>query len=93
MRVPRLDRLALKVISVGLAALLWLLVSGEQIVERALRIPLQFSNLPAELELGHSRPERGAAWPTPVPSVGRRCAGAVRHRSDAGQPVQRADRV
>ena len=51
MPVPGFDRLALKGISVALAALLWLLVSGEQIVERALRIPLQFSNLPAALEL------------------------------------------
>ena len=34
-----------------LAALLWLLVSGERIVERALRIPLEFTNLPAQLEL------------------------------------------
>jgi diadenylate cyclase len=51
MRVPGFDHLALKAISVALAVLLWLLVSGEQIVERALRIPLQFTNLPAALEL------------------------------------------
>lgn len=51
MRIPGFDRLALKAISVALAALLWLLVSGEQIVERALRIPLQFTNLPQTLEL------------------------------------------
>jgi YbbR domain-containing protein len=41
----------LKVVSIGLAALIWLVVSGEQIVERALRIPLEFTNLPAQLEL------------------------------------------
>jgi YbbR domain-containing protein len=41
----------LKVISIALAALLWLVVSGEQIVERALRIPLEFTNMPAQLEL------------------------------------------
>lgn len=40
----------LKVVSIGLAALLWLLVAGEQIVERALRIPLEFTNMPAQLE-------------------------------------------
>lgn len=51
MAIPGLDRLPLKIISVALAALLWLLVSGEQIVERALRIPLQFTNLPPALEL------------------------------------------
>ena len=43
--------LGLKVLSIALAALIWLLVSGEQIVERALRIPLEFLNLPADLEL------------------------------------------
>ena len=41
----------LKVMSIVLAALLWLLVSGEQIVERTLRIPLEFANLPPQLEL------------------------------------------
>jgi hypothetical protein len=43
--------LGLKFLSVALAALVWILVSGEQIVERALRIPLEFTNLPAQLEL------------------------------------------
>lgn len=43
--------LGLKFVSIALAALLWLIVSGEQIVERALRIPLEFTNLPAQLEL------------------------------------------
>ena len=37
--------------SVALAALLWLVVAGEQTVERALRIPLEFTNMPAQLEL------------------------------------------
>ena len=43
--------LGLKFLSVGLAALLWLVVSGEQVVERVLRIPLEFTNLPARLEM------------------------------------------
>jgi YbbR domain-containing protein len=43
--------IGLKIFSLALAALLWLVVAGEQIVERALRIPLQFTNLPAQLEL------------------------------------------
>ena len=43
--------IGLKILSLALAALLWLVVSGEQIVERALRIPLEFTNLPAQLEL------------------------------------------
>lgn len=43
--------LGLKFISIALAALLWLVVSGEQTVERALRIPLEFTNLPPQLEM------------------------------------------
>ena len=43
--------LGLKFISLVLAALIWLIVSGEQIVERALRIPLEFTNLPSQLEI------------------------------------------
>jgi hypothetical protein len=35
----------------ALAVLGWLLVSGEQVVERALQIPLEFTNLPTELEM------------------------------------------
>jgi YbbR domain-containing protein len=51
MAVPGFRHLGLKFLSIALAALLWLVVSGEQIVERALRIPLEFTNLPAQLEL------------------------------------------
>ena len=46
-----LRHLGLKFLSIALAALLWLLVSGERIVERAMRIPLEFTNLPAPLEV------------------------------------------
>lgn len=51
MAVASFRHLGLKFVSIALAALLWLLVSGEQIVERTLRIPLEFTNLPAQLEL------------------------------------------
>jgi len=47
----RVRNIGLKSLSVVLAALCWFLVSGEQVVERALRIPLEFTNLPAELEM------------------------------------------
>ena len=47
----KIRHVGMKIVSVVLAALLWLLVSGEQTVERALRIPLEFTNLPAQLEL------------------------------------------
>jgi len=43
--------LGLKVVSIALAALLWVAVSGEQTVERSLRIPLEFTNLPSQLEV------------------------------------------
>lgn len=43
--------LGLKVVSIGLAALLWVAVAGEQTVERSLRIPLEFTNLPSQLEV------------------------------------------
>jgi YbbR domain-containing protein len=51
MAIPLFRNLSLKVVSVVLAALLWLIVSGERTVERALRIPLEFTNIPAQLEL------------------------------------------
>ena len=41
MAVAGFRHLGLKIVSIGLAALLWALVSGEQVVERALRIPLE----------------------------------------------------
>lgn len=47
----RVRNIGLKSLSVALAALAWLLLSGEQVVERALQIPLEFTNLPADLEM------------------------------------------
>ena len=43
--------LGLKSLSIVLAALLWMLVSGERIVERSVRIPVEFTNLPPQLEV------------------------------------------
>jgi hypothetical protein len=43
--------LGLKVLSIALAALMWVLVAGERIVERSMRIPLEFTNLPPQLEI------------------------------------------
>lgn len=51
MALPALRHIGLKIVSIALASLLWVLVSGEQLVERALRIPLEFTNVPAQLEL------------------------------------------
>jgi len=43
--------LGLKLLSVALAVLLWMVVSGEEIVERGLRVPLELQQVPAGLEL------------------------------------------
>src|SRR6266403_3110611 len=43
--------LGLKVLSLGLALLLWMVVSGEETVERGLRVPLELQQVPAGLEL------------------------------------------
>lgn len=47
----------LKFLSICIAALLWLGVAGERVVERALRIPLEFQNVPASLELLGETPD------------------------------------
>ena len=51
MAVAGFRHIGLKIVSIALASLLWLIVSGEQIVERALRVPLEFTNLPPQLEI------------------------------------------
>lgn len=43
--------LGLKLLSVAFAALLWLFVSGDETVERGLRVPLEFQQFPAGLEM------------------------------------------
>jgi YbbR domain-containing protein len=57
MALPGFRHFGLKILSIVLAALIWLVVSGEQIVERALRIPLEFTNLPPQLELVGETPD------------------------------------
>jgi YbbR domain-containing protein len=56
MAIPAFRNVGLKAVSIALAAALWLVVSGEQIVERVLRIPLEFMNLPEQLEIVGSPP-------------------------------------
>ena len=46
-----LRHLGLKVVAIALATLLWLSVAGEHVVERIMRVPLEFRNIPAELEV------------------------------------------
>lgn len=49
--------LGLKFLSICIAALLWLVVAGERVVERVMRAPVEFQNLPEGLELVGSPPE------------------------------------
>jgi hypothetical protein len=48
--------LGLKLLSIGIAVLLWLTVAGEPIVERSLRVPLELQNIPADLVVVESPP-------------------------------------
>jgi YbbR domain-containing protein len=57
MAYPGFRHIGLKLLSIVLAASIWLLVSGEQVVERALRVPLEFTNLPAQLEIVGDTPD------------------------------------
>jgi hypothetical protein len=41
----------LKVLSIGLALLLWMVIAGDETVERGLRVPLELQQFPPGLEL------------------------------------------
>lgn len=43
--------LGLKAVSLGIAVLLWMIIAGDQTVERGLRVPLELQQFPADLEL------------------------------------------
>ena len=43
--------LGLKLMAVALATLLWLIVAGDHLVERSMRVPLEFRNIPPTLEI------------------------------------------
>jgi YbbR domain-containing protein len=43
--------IGLKFLSICIAALLWLVVAGDRVVERAMRVPIEFQNLPQGLEI------------------------------------------
>ena len=45
------DHVGLQLVSVAIATLLWVVVSGEVTVEREIRAPLEFTNIPASLEI------------------------------------------
>lgn len=43
--------IGLKFLSICIAALLWLVVAGDRVVERAIRVPVEYQNLPEGLEI------------------------------------------
>ena len=50
MRLP-FRNIGLKFLSICIASLLWLVVAGDRVVERALKVPIEYQNLPQGLEL------------------------------------------
>ena len=57
MRYHPFRQLGLKVLAILLAALLWLTVAGEHVVERSIRVPLEFRNIPEALEIVGNTPD------------------------------------
>lgn len=57
MRYHPFRHLGLKTLAILLAALLWLTVSGEHVVERNLRVPLEFRNIPEALQIVGNAPD------------------------------------
>ena len=51
MRVRIFSHFGLKVLSIALATLIWGLVAGQREAERSLRVPLEYRNIPDQLEL------------------------------------------
>ena len=75
--------LGLKVLAIALATLLWLTVAGEHVVERSLRVPLEFRNIPPQLEITGDPPDNV--------DVRLRGSSAVLGRLDSGEVVAVVD--
>jgi len=57
MRYHPFGQLGLKMLAITLASVLWLTVAGEHVVERSLRVPLEFRNIPEALEIVGNAPD------------------------------------
>ena len=57
MRYNPFRNLGLKILAIALASLLWLTVAGQHVVERSLRVPLEFRNMPHPLEIVGNTPD------------------------------------
>jgi YbbR domain-containing protein len=75
--------LGLKVVALTCASLLWLTVAGEHIVERNLRVPVEFRNKPPQLEVVGDPPENV--------DVRLRGSSALLSRLDPGEVVAVVD--
>jgi YbbR domain-containing protein len=75
--------LGLKFVALACASLLWLTVAGEHVVERILRVPVEFRNIPAQLEVVGDPPENV--------EVRLRGSSALLSRLDAGEVVAVVD--
>ena len=51
-----LDNLALKILSLLLAFLLWVQIAGQQRVQRSVAVPVEFINMPVGLEITNDYP-------------------------------------
>jgi len=71
--------LGLKILAIALATLLWLTVAGEHTVERSMRVPLEFRNIPAQLEI--------TGDPPTTVEVRLRGSSAVLGRLDPGEII------
>lgn len=57
MRYNPFRQLGLKLLAVLIASVLWFTVAGEHIVERSVRVPLEFRNIPDQLEIVGNAPD------------------------------------
>jgi YbbR domain-containing protein len=79
MRYNPFRHLGLKLLAVALTVLLWVTVAGEHVVERSLRVPLEFRNIPQPLEIVGAAPDNV--------DVRLRGSSAVLSRLQAGEIV------
>src|SRR5262245_23668666 len=57
MRYNPFRNLGLKLLALALSILLWMTVAGEHVVERSVRVPLEFRNIPEALEIVGNAPD------------------------------------
>src|SRR5262245_41141524 len=56
MQVLGIRHIGLKFLSIVIAAVLWFAIAGQEVVERSLRVPLEYTNMPTQLETSGDTP-------------------------------------